>query len=101
MRATSRWIWPRSPGAAGQHRRARAVGDLEDGLDVACVAGDHDAHGFHLVHRGVGGVEEPGVGVEADLALDDLAKFVLEVRHAGSVYRRPRATYRPGGAAGV
>ena len=63
----------RGPAAAGQHRRARAVGHVEDGLDVARVARDHHAHRFHLVHRGVGGVEEPRVGVEADVALDDLA----------------------------
>ena len=53
---------------AGEHGDVPAVGDLEHGLHVARVAWDDDADRLHLVHRGVGGIEQPRVLIEADVA---------------------------------
>ena len=58
------------PTPAREHGDVSAVGDLEHGLHVARVARHHDADGLHLVHRGIRGIEQPGIGIEANIALD-------------------------------
>jgi hypothetical protein len=49
---------------------AEFFGGTDNGLDVIGVAGDGDADGDHLVHGGVGGVQESVVAVHADLTGD-------------------------------
>ena len=44
-------------------------------LHVVAVFGDHHTERLDLVDAGVGGVEEPGEVIEADLALDRLREL--------------------------
>ena len=64
------------------------VRELEHGLDVARVARDDHADRLHLVHGGVGRVEEAGVLVEADIALDDAPQLLFEIGHGGDYTTR-------------
>src|SRR2546425_10947340 len=57
--------------------------DLHGRLDVVGVARHHDADRLDLIHGRVGGVQQAGDRIEPHVAGDDLAKFVLEVVHAG------------------
>src|SRR5262245_19528737 len=77
----------RLPGQAGataawQHRDLVAPGDVHRGDDIPHVPRDDDADGFDLVHAGVGAVQGPGVGVEANLSIDDLTQLFIERAHA-------------------
>ena len=72
----------RGPAAAREERHLLPSRDLHGRLDVVGVARDHDTDRLDLVHGRVGGVEQTGDPIEANVAGDDLAKFVLEVVHA-------------------
>jgi len=56
---------------------------LHGRLDVVGVARHHDADRLDLIHGRVGGVQQAGDWIEPHVTGDDLAKFVLEVVHAG------------------
>src|SRR5439155_26306663 len=75
----------RRAAAARQDRDPEPGGDLERGLDVVGVARDDDAHGFDLVHGGVGRVEEARSWIEADVSADSLAELTLEIVHPDSI----------------
>ena len=85
-RAVHRLPGERGAAAAREHGHVLAVGDLDHRLHVAGVARDDHADRLHLVHRRVGGVQELGEAVEADVALDDPAQLVLEIVHRGANY---------------
>jgi hypothetical protein len=76
----------RRAAAPRQDRDLVLGGDLDRGAHVVGVARDHHADRLHLVHRGVGRVEETGGGVEPDVAADRLAEFAFEVVHGGPLY---------------
>ena len=86
-------VWPVSevPPPAREHGHLLAVRHVQRGLHVVGVARDDDADGLHLVHRGVGRVEQLGEGVETDAAGDDLPEFALEVVHGDVLYALARA----------
>jgi hypothetical protein len=68
--------------AARQQRHLVRPRNVDRGPHVVGVArGDH-ADRLHLVHGGVGGVQQPRGGVEADVAPHDTSQGVLEVVHA-------------------
>ena len=68
----------RSAGSAGEDGRVEATADCDGCDDVGFVARDDDADGNVAIVRGVGGVEGFVGGVEADLAADLGAEFLLE-----------------------
>src|SRR5439155_570323 len=75
QRVVHRLARERRAAAARQDRDPEPGGDLERGLDVVGVARDDDAHGFDLVHGGVGRVEEARSWIEADVSADSLAEL--------------------------
>ena len=82
-RAVHRLARERRAAAARQERHVPRLRHLDRRLDVVVVARDDDADRLHLVHRGIGRVEEARRGIEANIPGDDLPKFMLEVVHAG------------------
>jgi hypothetical protein len=74
------------PRAPGEHGRPVAPAGLQGGLDVASVPGEHHAGGHLTVVRGVGGVEGPAPGIEADLPPDASPELGGEER---GIARRP------------
>src|SRR6185503_10306370 len=51
------------------------------GTHVFGVTGNDDADGLHLVHRRVGRIEQAGIAVEANVALDGAAQIAFEIAH--------------------
>src|SRR5499433_2331898 len=87
-RAIDRLPGERGAAAPGQHRHVLAIGELEHGLHVARVARDDHPDRLHLVHRRVGGVQQAGVLIEADVAFDDAPQFPFELGHDGDYTMR-------------
>src|SRR2546426_11650324 len=79
----------RGPAAPREERHLVLPRDLDSRLDVVRIAGDHDTDRLHLIHGRVGGVEKAGDRIEANVARDNLAKFVLEVVHTSYYSRDP------------
>ena len=78
---TDRLTGQRSAAAARQDRYAELIGDLDGRLHVLFVPRHDDADGLDLIDRRVGGIEQPRVAVEANIALDALfqLRFDLEI----------------------
>src|SRR3989449_10219454 len=80
----------RGPAAPREERHLVLPRGLDSRLDVVRIAGDHDTDRLHLIHGRVGGVEKAGDRIEANVARDNLAKFVLEVVHTSYYSLRGR-----------
>jgi len=65
----------RRAAAAGEDGNVELIRDLDSRLYVSLMARDHDTDRLDLVHRRVGGIEEAGIFVEADFAVDALSQF--------------------------
>ena len=63
------------PPPRGRTGDSRLRGQPDGLLHVVAVFGDHHTERLDLVDAGVGGVEEPGEVIEADLALDRLREL--------------------------
>src|SRR3989449_5049960 len=85
----------RGPAAPREERHLVLPRDVDGRLDVVRIAGDHDTDRLHLIHGRVGGVEKAGDRIEANVASDDLAKFVLEVVHTSHYSRVCGPRHRP------
>ena len=88
QRPVHRLAGERRAAAAGQQRDFLLSGHGDGGADVVRIARDDDTDRLHLVHGGVGGVEELGALIEPDVTADDATERVLEVVHAAIITGR-------------